>query len=66
MRVFAEHSTPEGQIIVSQYASCPHCGANVKDLYGRFVDPADPVEDCRECGKKVKRATGRMSLHFKK
>lgn len=32
---------------------CPSCYRNIDDLYGRFVDPAQPVKDCPHCGSSV-------------
>lgn len=32
---------------------CPSCLRNIDDLYGRFVDPSNPVKDCPHCGNSV-------------
>lgn len=43
------------------YDACPSCHRNIDGLYGRFVDPADPIKDCPHCGvavTTVKKDTG--------
>jgi predicted nucleic acid-binding Zn ribbon protein len=54
------------QMAVVRYASCPHCGVNVKDLAEEFINQHHPAEYCNRCEERIKRATGRMSIRFKK
>lgn len=48
-----------------RFHACPSCGSDVSGLYGdRFVNPADPTEDCPECGYTVMKMDGSDGLRL--
>lgn len=53
-------------VFSSTYTSCPHCGGNIDGIYGRFVDPSDPINECRHCGRGVKKPERSLSLLVRK
>lgn len=47
-----------------RYHACPRCQNDVGTLYGKFVDPSDPLKVCPACGKTIHKMRGSNGLRI--
>lgn len=45
---------------------CPDCQRNITGLFGRFVEPGNPTEDCPHCGTTVYHEARGLSIRVRK